>query len=121
MPAVKENTMMCGLDVTENKDLNLKKVIGFVSSTDKACTSYYSTVRILNDVGKTQKALKDIFTKSLEQHKKGSGSYPKNVIIYRDGLSDFQKQIVVGTELPPLKEALKELGLEDVKLAMILV
>jgi hypothetical protein len=42
---------------------------------------------------------------------KNKGTYPENILIYRDGVSEGQYEIVLNQELPLLRQACKELYL----------
>jgi aubergine-like protein len=121
IPTVNDGTMICGLDVAESKDKKMSKIIGFLSSVDKGCTKYYSTAKVLEETDNFSTHFKAIITTAAEQYKKRTGAFPKNIVIYRDGVSDSQKEAVISYEIEPIKEAMKALGVEDIKIAVILV
>jgi hypothetical protein len=82
--------MVCGLDVYHSGELISKtkpSIVGFVSSLDKNCSSYFSKViknkpgKELSDSNEYVQSIKE----SLEAYKKANNNYPKNIIFYRDG------------------------------------
>lgn len=121
MPVLQNNAMICGLDITESKDPNLSKIVGFISSIDKQCTRYYSTARVLKEGQDIGAELSRIMVTSLNQYKQKTGEYPSSVVVYRDGASDSQKKAILGVEVPPIQKAFEELDIPDTKLAVLLV
>ena len=115
------NSMICGIDINENKDPNISKIVGFVSSIDKQWTRYYSTARVLKEGQDIWTELTKIMKTSLTQYKTKTGEYPANVIVYRNGASESEKKAILGIEVPQYQKAFEELDIKGTKLAVILV
>ena len=66
-------------------------------------------------------------TEALSEFKSKSGSYPENLILYRDGVGDSQQKAVLLYELPQIKAAISKLiGKEEaeankIKVMVVLV
>ncbi|CAI2383823.1 unnamed protein product [Moneuplotes crassus] len=126
IPCVQEGTMVCGLGVQEVKNKNMSGVLGFTSSKDKGCTKYFSTSKILDaNAGRDNSEnianiVKDIMKTALEQYKKETGDYPKNVIVYREGANESRKELITMFEVTGVKQVFKSLDI-DAKLAYLLV
>ena len=119
------DTMLVGYDVTHPTGLPEKKaakkkgdvkeavapsIVGLVASVDKnvnqwpaAAWVHNSRVEICED-DQLQKA----FGSRLDLWRKQNGSFPKNIIIYRDGVSEGQFQKVLEMELPRIRAACRE-------------
>lgn len=60
---------------------------------------------------------------ALNEFKKKNGTFPKNMIIYRDGVGDSQRKAILMNELPQIKAGVKKAtgDEESVKVMIILV
>lgn len=121
------DTMLVGYDVTHPtgvpKKSSVKKgkkadeeesavpsIVGLVASVDKhvnqwPATAWVHTSRMeVCEDNQLQKA----FGSRIDLWKKKNGAAPKNIIVYRDGVSEGQFQQVLEKELPRMRAACKE-------------
>lgn len=104
----KGKTMLVGIDVTHpspGSARNAPSIAAIVASIDKNLGQFPADIRI--QAGKQEKvdALDNLLSSRLDLWKKHNGSYPENIIVYRDGVSEGQYSMVVDEELPQLKAA----------------
>ena len=59
--------------------------------------------------------------RALNEFKQQNGLFPQKIIVYRDGVSDGQKRVVLNQELCQIKSAIEKLDLSDTKIMLILV
>lgn len=112
-PIVHEDkTMIVGIDVTHpspGSAANAPSVAGMVANVNKQLGQWPAVLRIQTGRKEMVEALADMLKTRLRlwanQHAK---SYPDNILVYRDGVSEGQYQTVIEEELPPLREACKE-------------
>lgn len=64
--------------------------------------------------------LEQCMDKALEEFKRCCTIYPKNIIIYRDGVSDAQRKALESLELPAIKRAIEKKQ-PDIKLVYITI
>merc|ERR1719373_799555 len=62
-----------------------------------------------------------MFSAAMENFRKVNTVYPKQVIIYRDGVSNTQLEAVAKDEIRPIRSALRKLGATDTKFEFIVV
>ncbi|CAD8044745.1 unnamed protein product [Paramecium primaurelia] len=108
-------TMICGVDIFTK--IGRKSQLAFCSTINRNFSRYYSQVLTS---GEFCSHLQQCLKAALIAFKQELQVYPKNVIIYRDGVGDGQQAAVLGTELPQYKQALKELELNDVSLTLVI-
>jgi hypothetical protein len=92
-------TMLIGIDVCH---AGRQSVVGFAASTNKAMSQYYSDYLL---VQKGQEIVKDRMKNLIKGAiaafaRSNGGDKPTNFIIYRDGVSDAQRQQVLDQEIP---------------------
>jgi aubergine-like protein len=109
-------TMFVGLDVHHGGDLERKQasVAAFVASFDPNCTQYYSrTFLVKSDqqimVPATDKdpGLKSLMMDALGKFKERNKTLPKYVVVYRDGGSEGELEVITKNEVKQFKEALE--------------
>lgn len=112
---VAENkTMVVGIDVTHPSPGSSKlapSIAGMVASIDNNLGQWPGVLSIQDTARKEMvSSLKDMLKSRLHLWKtKGKhASLPENILVYRDGVSEGQYQLVVDVELPLLREACKE-------------
>ncbi|PWY89283.1 Piwi-domain-containing protein [Aspergillus heteromorphus CBS 117.55] len=113
LPLIGQNkTMLVGIDVTHpspGSSSAAPSVAGMVASVDSSLGQWPAELRIqtarqemVNDLDTMLKAHLNRWARA---HK---SAYPENIIVYRDGVSEGQYDLVVQQELTLLKEACKE-------------
>lgn len=103
-------TMVVGIDVTHpspgSKD-SAPSVAGIVASIDKLLGQWPSEFTIQESRKETVSSLEAMFLSRLRLWQKHNKNLPEHVIIYRDGVSEGQYQIVLDQELPLIRNACK--------------
>lgn len=109
-PAVMDNmrTMLIGIDVCH---AGPSSVVGFAASTNKEMSQYYSEY-IVQRKGQeiVEHQMKDSMKKAIEVFAKSHNrNFPTNVIIFRDGVGDAQRDQVIQKEIQQFRDAFGEL------------
>jgi eukaryotic translation initiation factor 2C len=106
-------TMVVGVDVTHpspGSSSNAPSVSAMVASIDKSLGQWPATLRIQPPRQEDVNDLVDMLKSRLNLWKtKGAhAAFPENILIYRDGVSEGQYDIVLSKELPQLRRACEE-------------
>ncbi|KAF8847869.1 putative RNA interference and gene silencing protein [Acephala macrosclerotiorum] len=106
-------TMVVGIDVTHpspGSASNTPSVAGIVASVDKWLGQWPADLQIQTPKQEMVSGLDSMLKSRLRLWAtKNKGTYPENILIYRDGVSEGQYEIVLDQELPLLRKACKEL------------
>ncbi|RYC64189.1 hypothetical protein CHU98_g2038 [Xylaria longipes] len=110
-----DKTMIVGMDVTHpspGSSSSAPSISGMVASIDSKLSQWPGTLRI-QDMKREEmvSGLKLMLKSRLQLWKslRNSKTYPENILVYRDGVSEGQYATVLQQELPQLREACKEL------------
>lgn len=110
-------TMIVGLDVTHPSTTDpesFPSIAAIVASTDSWLGQWPGEVRIQERRRENLQFLKDMVISRLEMwQKSNNGQLPKNIIIYRDGVSEGQYAMVLTEELPMVKHAAQSMYKPD--------
>jgi len=105
-------TMIVGIDVTHpspGSAPNAPSVAGIVASIDQWLAQWPADLRIQTARQEMVASLGDMLKSRLHLWTKNNkGTYPENILIYRDGVSEGQYDTVLDQELPLLRKACKE-------------
>lgn len=107
-----KKTMVVGIDVTHpspGSASNAPSVAGIVASVDEWLSQWPADLRIQTARQEIVDSLDTLFKSRLRLWEKRNGSLPENIIIYRDGVSEGEYDLVLKDELPALRK-----GCEDV-------
>ena len=107
-----KKTMVVGIDVTHpspGSSSSAPSVAGVVASVDEWLNQWPADLRIQTARQEMVDGLDTLFKSRLRLWEKRNGSLPENIIIYRDGVSEGQYDVVLKDELPALRK-----GCEDV-------
>ncbi|KAL5044938.1 hypothetical protein BDW71DRAFT_198603 [Aspergillus fruticulosus] len=107
-------TMLVGIDVTHPSPSSAKgapSIAAMVASVDSSLGQWPAEIRIQKEaraemVDALDAMLKAHLRRWVGNHK---GAYPENIIVYRDGVSEGQYDLVTDKELPLLKNACKDI------------
>ncbi|KAL9607475.1 MAG: hypothetical protein Q9167_007612 [Letrouitia subvulpina] len=108
----KKKTMVVGIDVTHpspGSSSSAPSVAGVVASVDEWLNQWPADLRIQTARQEMVDSLDILFKSHLRLWEKRNGSLPENIIIYRDGVSEDQYDVVLKDELPALRK-----GCEDI-------
>ncbi|TVY84069.1 Protein argonaute [Lachnellula suecica] len=106
-------TMVVGLDVTHpspGSEANTPSVAGIVASVDQWLGQWPADLQIQTSRQEMVSGLDRMLRSRLRlwaRHHKGI--YPENILVYRDGVSEGQYEIVLDQELPLIRQACQEL------------
>lgn len=105
-----DQTMIVGIDVTHPSpgcSDNAPSIAGMVASVDSRLGQWPAVLRLQSGPrNEMVSELKEMLETRLSLWKgKNMGRYPKNILVYRDGVSEGQYKQVVEGELPLLREA----------------
>ena len=114
--------MICGMDVYHKAGSGNKSILAFTASLNQTVTKYWSNAKVQDEGQEISNTLQLIVSEALTEFKAKNGTYPHNIIIYRDGVGDSQQKAVLLYELPQIKLAIQNTtGGKDIKLMMVLV
>ncbi|PYH42413.1 putative RNA interference and gene silencing protein (Qde2) [Aspergillus saccharolyticus JOP 1030-1] len=109
----KNKTMLVGIDVTHPSPGSSSKapsVAGMVASVDANLGQWPAELRVQTSRQERVSDLDVMLKVHLGRWAKGhKGQYPENIIIYRDGVSEGQYEMVVREELPLIQKACEQL------------
>jgi eukaryotic translation initiation factor 2C len=105
-------TMVVGIDVTHpspGSSSTAPSVAGIVASIDQWLAQWPADLQIQTARQEMVSGLDSMLKSRLHLWAKNNkGTYPGNILIYRDGVSEGQYEIVLDQELPLLRKACKE-------------
>lgn len=105
-------TMVVGIDVTHpspgSKD-TAPSVAGVVASVDKWLGQWPADFRIQESRKEMVLALEGLIIGRLKLWQKKNRSLPENIIVYRDGVSEGQYQLLLDQELPQIRNACRQM------------
>ncbi|KAF2750120.1 Piwi-domain-containing protein [Sporormia fimetaria CBS 119925] len=105
-------TMVVGIDVTHpspDSSSNAPSVSAMVASVDKVLGQWPATLRVQRGRQENVDDLAEMLKSRLELWRGRNKVLPENILVYRDGVSEGQYDMVVSKELPQLREACKGL------------
>ncbi|KAJ5295954.1 hypothetical protein PENANT_c001G04239 [Penicillium antarcticum] len=103
-------TMVVGLDVTHptsTDHMNWPSVAGIVASIDGRMAQWPGEIMIQGRRVEHVEVLQTLMERRLKLWKDNNGSLPMNILVYRDGISEGQFDVVLNFELPLIKAACK--------------
>ncbi|PWY71079.1 protein PIWIL3 [Aspergillus sclerotioniger CBS 115572] len=106
-------TMLVGIDVTHpspGSSSNAPSVAGMVASINSSLAQWPAELRVQEGRKEMVAELDSMLKVHLRRWARNNkNAYPENIIVYRDGVSEGQYDLVVQQELPLLKTACKEM------------
>lgn len=108
------NTMLVGIDVTHpstdpGKD-SAPSVAAMVASIDRSLAQWPAVLSVQRRRQEMVSDLKEMLKSRLQMWSaNNNGSYPRNIVVYRDGVSEGQHQMVKDQELPLLQDACRDI------------
>ena len=109
-------TMVIGIDVTHpspGSGLSAASVAAMVASSDKDLAQWPAEIRINPARQEKVDMLRPMLLEHLKYWKEKHGEYPEKLLIYRDGVSEGQYQMVLDEELPQLRAACRDVCEEE--------
>eukprot|EP01036_Dinobryon_divergens_P026494 gene26494-35157_t len=106
-----KHCMLVGIDVSHAEpNSERESMAAVVASMDGCASQYVAHLSAQNCREEMVFALRDAMVALLNQFKTRNGKVPAHIIIYRDGVSDGQFNLVLEKELPAVQDALELLG-----------
>ncbi|KAL7271981.1 hypothetical protein RUND412_005228, partial [Rhizina undulata] len=110
-----EDVMIVGCDVTHPSSGSLKgipSIAAVVSSVDKQYTQYPASMGL--QIGRLEmiQDLKTMIGERLRHWHEINGKWPQKIIVYRDGVSESQYQVIRDFEIPQIQAACAEIDPE---------
>lgn len=106
-------TMLVGLDVTHpspGSTDSAPSVAGIVASVDKDLAQWPADIVVQKRRDEMVSDLDRLLQSRLRLWaSRNKGAFPENIVVYRDGVSEGQYNLVIDKELPLLKQACKTL------------
>ncbi|KAI1382981.1 Piwi-domain-containing protein [Hypoxylon trugodes] len=106
-----EETMIVGIDVTHSPVHGDSSIAGMVASCDPRLAQWPAVLRRQVEARQEMVShLQEMFTTRLRLWaNKNNNKYPRNILVYRDGVSEGQYSQVLKKELEQLREACKSI------------
>lgn len=105
-------TMLVGIDVTHpspGSSAEAPSVAGMVASIDSSLSQWPADIRIQTSRQEMVSNLDEMLKARLQRWARANkNALPENIIVYRDGVSEGQYDVVIEQELPLLKKACVE-------------
>jgi len=93
-----KDLMVVGIDVFHDKSRKSGSIAGCVTSINDTLSRYFSTVAIQKQGQEIIDALKVAFMQALIRYFEANNRFPATVVVYRDGVSDGQMDVVANHE-----------------------
>lgn len=123
-PLMDESTMMVGIDVSHPSHTQLQKpksIAGVVANTGRRnLYQWPCSLRTQEGGQETVEALDEMISERLDLWLATTKTYPKRILVYRDGVSENQYAMVKDVELVKIKEACKKVACNP-EIAIIVV
>lgn len=107
--AISKKSMVIGIDVCHK---GRQSIIGYVSTYDTNLCKYYTQASPQKQKGIeiiSSNILREYLFNSLQAYKDfNKGTLPDHIFIYRDGVGDAMRKLVLEKELSKIKETIKE-------------
>ncbi|XP_035670589.1 piwi-like protein 1 [Branchiostoma floridae] len=118
-----KNIMVVGIDVYHEIKKGVRSVAGFVASTNRELTRWYSRTCFQMPGQELMDGLKLCLTSALKKYHEVNHALPERIFIFRDGVGDGQLNTVAGYEVEQLRECASYFGGESYqpRLAVVIV
>ncbi|KAJ8319428.1 hypothetical protein KUTeg_004519 [Tegillarca granosa] len=102
--------MIVGIDVYHDATKGKRSIAGFVSSTNRTCTRWYSRVCFQTPGQELIDGLKMCLTSAIRKYHEVNHSLPEKIVVFRDGVGDGQLNTVAGYEAQQLQQCFDHFG-----------
>lgn len=104
--------MLVGIDVSHpDPGSDRPSIAAVVGSVDRKCSQYVASISSQQGKNDVVQALQEGFKKLVTCFRaKNNGAAPEHFVVYRDGITDSQFQVVLDNELQAMKNGMAELG-----------
>lgn len=111
MKPIDNNTMLVGIDVTHpapGSSEGAPSIACVVASVDQHMFQWPGSIRTQTGRQEMVGALEDMVHERLDLWQKKNGRLPSKIVIYRDGVSEGQYELVLTQELPSFEKAFEK-------------
>ena len=116
LPFASEPTMVVGIDsYSKNAGSKAVPVYAMVATINNTFSTYWSNSIFGDGSLKMEDFIGNNLASAIEKFKKDNTIYPKNIIIFREGISEGQRPAVKLTEVVKVREAIEKIRGEDNK------
>jgi len=108
----KNTCMLVGIDVTHPSPGSAEgspSIAGVVASVDEQLSQWPGSLRSQRGKQEMVQGLTEMMIERLELWRKTNRNLPSKIIIFRDGVSEGQYNLVLDHELPPIQKAFEKL------------
>lgn len=126
LPLGNNDCMLVGIDVTHpapGAKEGAPSIAGVVASVDEQLSQWPGSLRSQRGREEMVQGLTEMMIERLKLWRKhNNNSLPRKIIIFRDGVSEGQYNLVLDRELPPIQKAFEKLyGSESPKVCIVIV
>ncbi|XP_062594439.1 piwi-like protein 1 [Saccostrea cucullata] len=115
------NLMVVGIDVYHDKAQNKRSIAGFVASTNKMCSRWYSKTVLQMPGQELIDGLKLCMTSSIRKYHEVNHVFPEKIVVFRDGVGDGDLKYI-DHEIQQLQQCFGNFGGEYApKLSVVIV
>ncbi|KAK6006036.1 hypothetical protein QM012_006446 [Aureobasidium pullulans] len=111
-PLGNKDCMLVGIDVTHpapGSSDQAPSIAGVVASIDEQLSQWPGSLRTQREKEEMVQGLAEMMLERLELWRKHNKNLPSKIIIFRDGVSEGQYNLVLHRELRPIQEAFRKL------------
>ncbi|KAK4035484.1 hypothetical protein OUZ56_027572 [Daphnia magna] len=101
--------MVCGVDVYHDPTKRGQSVVGFIASVNPGLTRWFSRAKCQGPGVELVDSLKICFLESLKKYYEINHDYPKQIVLFRDGVGDGQLQFAAAHEATQFLSAFQSL------------
>lgn len=100
-----KNTMICGIDTYHDSAKKNRSVCAFIATSNPTYTKFFSRATLQETHQELSSNLLITIKSACDHYYRQNTVYPDKIIIYRDGVSDGQLEMVVNYEIPQIEKA----------------
>uniref|UniRef100_A0AAV2MSY8 Piwi-like protein 2 n=1 Tax=Knipowitschia caucasica TaxID=637954 RepID=A0AAV2MSY8_KNICA len=116
-----KNMMVVGVDVHHDTSKSRQSVMGFVASVNSSLTRWYSRVTFQTPSEELICGFRVCLLAALQKYYEVNHNLPEKIVVYRDGVSEGQLNVVEEYELPQILKSLETFPDYEPKLVFIVV
>uniref|UniRef100_A0A8C6UHI2 Piwi-like protein 2 n=1 Tax=Neogobius melanostomus TaxID=47308 RepID=A0A8C6UHI2_9GOBI len=116
-----KNLMVVGVDVHHDTSKARQSVMGFVASVNSALTRWYSRVTFQTPTEELICGFRVCLLAALQKYYEVNHNLPEKIVVYRDGVSEGQLQVVEQYEVPQILKCFETFPNYEPKLVFIVV
>lgn len=116
-----KNLMVVGVDVHHDTSKARRSVMGFVASVNSSLTRWYSRVTFQTPTEELICGFRVCLVAALQKYYEVNHNLPDKIVVYRDGVSEGQLQVVEQYEVPQILKCFETFPNYEPKLVFIVV